>query len=226
MGLSVLPPDINRTRQPTSPSSACPMAPSPSATRSPPSSGWVRRRWRRWRKRAATGPSPVSPISPSGWTPACSTRCSWRTSSRRAPSMTLTGTARGSLPVRRCCSKRAQATAEDRGSGQIGLFGGLGAKPEPLRLPEMVDWPMLDRLGYEAEAIGLPPHQPSAGQFRLDPEAPRCDVQHAARGGGREWDGASEGRRHHDRPTQRSGRRAPVAAWPGCGSPTAAAASR
>jgi DNA polymerase-3 subunit alpha len=51
--------------------------------------------------------------------------------------------------------KRAQATAEDRGSGQIGLFGGFGAKPEPLRLPEMPDWPMLDRLGFEAEAIGF-----------------------------------------------------------------------
>jgi DNA polymerase-3 subunit alpha len=51
--------------------------------------------------------------------------------------------------------KRAQATAEDRGSGQIGLFGGLGSKPEPLRLPEMMDWPMLDRLGFEAEAIGF-----------------------------------------------------------------------
>ena len=51
--------------------------------------------------------------------------------------------------------KRAQATAEDRGSGQIGLFGGAGAKPEPLRMPDLLDWPMLDRLGFEAEAIGF-----------------------------------------------------------------------
>ncbi|GAB0117131.1 DNA polymerase III subunit alpha [Acidisoma sp. 7E03] len=51
--------------------------------------------------------------------------------------------------------KRAQATAEDRGSGQIGLFGGAGAKPEPLRFPDLLDWPMLDRLGLEAEAIGF-----------------------------------------------------------------------
>jgi DNA polymerase III subunit alpha len=51
--------------------------------------------------------------------------------------------------------KRAQATAEDRGSGQIGLFGGAGSKPEPLRLTDMPDWPMLDRLGFEAEAIGF-----------------------------------------------------------------------
>ncbi|MCB8876506.1 DNA polymerase III subunit alpha [Acidisoma silvae] len=51
--------------------------------------------------------------------------------------------------------KRAQATAEDRGSGQIGLFGGADAKPEPLRLPDLLDWPMLDRLGFEAEAIGF-----------------------------------------------------------------------
>ena len=51
--------------------------------------------------------------------------------------------------------KRAQASAEDRGSGQIGLFGGAGAKPEPLRLPDIMEWPMLDRLGFEAEAVGF-----------------------------------------------------------------------
>ncbi|WP_284943873.1 DNA polymerase III subunit alpha [Acidisoma cladoniae] len=51
--------------------------------------------------------------------------------------------------------KRAQATAEDRGSGQIGLFGGVDAKPEPLRMPDIPDWPMLDRLGFEAEAVGF-----------------------------------------------------------------------
>jgi DNA polymerase-3 subunit alpha len=51
--------------------------------------------------------------------------------------------------------KRAQATAEDRGSGQIGLFGGADAKPEPLRMPDIPDWPMLDRLGFEAEAVGF-----------------------------------------------------------------------
>jgi DNA polymerase-3 subunit alpha len=49
--------------------------------------------------------------------------------------------------------RRAQAQAEEAGSGQIGLFG--GAEPERLRLPEVADWPDLERLGYEAEAVGF-----------------------------------------------------------------------
>ena len=49
--------------------------------------------------------------------------------------------------------RRAQAQAEEAGSGQIGLFG--GGAPEPLRLPDVPDWPDIERLGYEAEAIGF-----------------------------------------------------------------------
>ena len=49
--------------------------------------------------------------------------------------------------------RRAQADAEQAESGQIGLFG--GSAPEPLRLPAMPDWPELEKLGYEAEAIGF-----------------------------------------------------------------------
>jgi DNA polymerase-3 subunit alpha len=51
--------------------------------------------------------------------------------------------------------RRAQANAEERSSNQIGLFGGAGAKPEPLRLPNVNDWPQLERLGFEAEAVGF-----------------------------------------------------------------------
>ena len=51
--------------------------------------------------------------------------------------------------------RRAQATAEDRASSQIGLFGGEGAKPEPLRLPTVPDWPQLEKLAFEAEAVGF-----------------------------------------------------------------------
>ena len=49
--------------------------------------------------------------------------------------------------------RRAQWQAEQRESGQIGLFG--GAQPESLRLPNVPDWPQMDRLNYEAEAIGF-----------------------------------------------------------------------
>jgi len=53
--------------------------------------------------------------------------------------------------------RRAQAAAEDRSSAQIGLFGGIGPAdgPEPLRLPDVPDWPQLERLGFEAEAVGF-----------------------------------------------------------------------
>ncbi len=50
--------------------------------------------------------------------------------------------------------RRAQAVAEEASSGQIGMFGGP-ARPEDLRLPAVPDWPEMDRLGYEAEAVGF-----------------------------------------------------------------------
>jgi DNA polymerase-3 subunit alpha len=49
--------------------------------------------------------------------------------------------------------RRAQNEAEEKESGQIGLFG--GEKPEPLRLPQIADWPQIERLNFEAEAIGF-----------------------------------------------------------------------
>jgi DNA polymerase-3 subunit alpha len=51
--------------------------------------------------------------------------------------------------------RRAQATQEEKSSGQIGLFGGAASKPEPLRLPDVPDWPPLERLAFEAEAVGF-----------------------------------------------------------------------
>jgi len=48
--------------------------------------------------------------------------------------------------------RRAQARVEDSSSGQTGLFG---AEPETLRLPAIPDWEMMDRLSFEAEAIGF-----------------------------------------------------------------------
>jgi len=50
--------------------------------------------------------------------------------------------------------RRAQAQAEEAETGQCGLFGG-GPTPEPLRLPSTPDWPAMERLGYEAEAVGF-----------------------------------------------------------------------
>jgi DNA polymerase-3 subunit alpha len=50
--------------------------------------------------------------------------------------------------------RRAVAMADERESGQIGLFGG-GGQTEALRLPQSLDWPQLERLAFEAEAIGF-----------------------------------------------------------------------
>jgi DNA polymerase III subunit alpha len=51
--------------------------------------------------------------------------------------------------------RRAVALAEERESGQIGLFGGDGGQAEKLRLPQTPGWPQLERLAFEAEAIGF-----------------------------------------------------------------------
>jgi DNA polymerase-3 subunit alpha len=49
--------------------------------------------------------------------------------------------------------RRAQSQAEERESGQIGLFG--GGKPEAIKMPSLPDWPQNDKLTFEAEAIGF-----------------------------------------------------------------------
>jgi DNA polymerase-3 subunit alpha len=51
--------------------------------------------------------------------------------------------------------RRAQAAAEERGSDQIALFGGLPQAEPELRLPEVADWSVHERLEHEAEAIGF-----------------------------------------------------------------------
>ncbi|MBS0558763.1 MAG: DNA polymerase III subunit alpha [Proteobacteria bacterium] len=51
--------------------------------------------------------------------------------------------------------RRAQTVAEERDSGQIGLFGGGAEQPEALRIPDQPDWALLDRLAFESDAIGF-----------------------------------------------------------------------
>ena len=52
--------------------------------------------------------------------------------------------------------RRAQATATEKESGQTALFGASpGSSREALRLPDMADWPPMERLSFEAEAIGF-----------------------------------------------------------------------
>ena len=73
--------------------------------------------------------------------------------------------------------RRAQSLQEEVETGQIGLFGGNGT-PDAIRLPDVPEWPRLERLNYEAEAIG----------FHLDGAPAGCV-----------WAGAAAARRGVDR---------------------------
>jgi DNA polymerase III subunit alpha len=84
--------------------------------------------------------------------------------------------------------RRAQAAAEDRASSQIGLFGGEGAKPEPLRLPTVPDWPQLEKLAFEAEAVGFHlsahPLDTYAAVLKRLGVVPSAEIASRARAGG------------------------------------------
>jgi DNA polymerase-3 subunit alpha len=84
--------------------------------------------------------------------------------------------------------KHAQSAAEERESGQIGLFG--GGEPEPFRLPDAAGWPEQNRLAMEAEAIGFhisahPLDMYGAALRRLDVVASTQIERRAQAGGGR-----------------------------------------
>ncbi len=51
--------------------------------------------------------------------------------------------------------RRAQSVRDEKASGQIGLFGGVSSTAEPLRMQDTPDWGLLERLSFEAEAIGF-----------------------------------------------------------------------
>jgi DNA polymerase-3 subunit alpha len=50
--------------------------------------------------------------------------------------------------------RRTQSIAVEKQSGQVGLFA-QDQEVAALRLPDMGDWPPMERLGFEAEAIGF-----------------------------------------------------------------------
>ena len=51
--------------------------------------------------------------------------------------------------------RQAGAAANDRASQQVSLFGGALAEPDRLSLPATPDWPPMEKLRHEFEAIGF-----------------------------------------------------------------------
>lgn len=49
----------------------------------------------------------------------------------------------------------AGAAANDRSSNQMGLFGGADQQPQEIRLPNVDDWPMMEKLKEEFDAVGF-----------------------------------------------------------------------
>jgi DNA polymerase-3 subunit alpha len=84
--------------------------------------------------------------------------------------------------------RRAQATAEEKESGQVALFSDdASASLETLRLPDMPDWPPMERLNFEAEAIGFHltahPLDVYAKALRRMGTTPCAQVENAAQSG-------------------------------------------
>jgi len=82
--------------------------------------------------------------------------------------------------------KRAQSIFEERETGQTGLFGEK-SRPETLHLAEMPEWPEMDRLAYEADAVGfylsahpLDSYRPALKRLGALPSA---DIEARARAG-------------------------------------------
>ncbi len=122
--------------------------------------------------------------------------------------------------------RRAVTLAEERESGQIAMFGGSGGQTEQLRLPQTPDWPQLERLAFEAEAIGFHltahPLDAYAQALRRLGVIPCAQVEVRAQAGATRvsWPATWW--------PPRNASPAPAAAWPGCGclTPPAPARSR
>ena len=76
----------------------------------------------------------------------------------------------------------ANASAQERNSGQDSLFGGAVAEDDNarLRLPDTLDWPVMERLTHEFEAVGsylsAHPLDAYAGQLRKLRVTPAADI--------------------------------------------------
>ena len=130
-----------------------------SAMRWPRSRGSASRRCASWSpsaRRAAR--SRICSISRCGSTPKASTAASSRTSSRPAPSKASTRTGRRASPRPNCCCARRAAPPRSARTGRRACSPAIAAGRRLCRapaLPVVPDWPPVERLQNEFEAIGF-----------------------------------------------------------------------
>ncbi len=74
----------------------------------------------------------------------------------KAGALDFTGESRSALFTALDAAMTLGARAQrDKASGQIGLFGAVAAQPARLRIPDMPEWPLSEKLGYERDVLGL-----------------------------------------------------------------------
>ena len=101
------------------------------------------------------GRSPTSPTSPRASIRGSSTACSSRTWCAPAPSMRWSRTAPACSPApRRSCGARRRPRRK-RTAARSACSAPRRRARETLRLPDVPDWPPMERLTFEAEAIGF-----------------------------------------------------------------------
>jgi len=83
--------------------------------------------------------------------------------------------------------KQASAATEQRNSNQVSLFGDV-VEEQALSLPEVNDWPLIERLSQEKDAVGfyLSAHPLDAYDKILERQkiVPSSDIERRAQGGG------------------------------------------
>ena len=158
LGITLLPPDINRSEARFSVEIAPrgPAKPARSATRWPRSRGSARRRWRRWSPSARrSGPFRTSPISRARIDPQADQPLAAREPGQGRRLRLPRAQPRARLRRDRDRAAHAQRTAEERDSQPGEPVRRRSGRAAAARLPNVADWPTFERLANEFEAIGF-----------------------------------------------------------------------
>ena len=114
--------------------------------------------------------------------------------------------------------RRAQADQEEKESGQIGLFGGIAQQARTPAPPDIPDWPPLERLAFEAEAVGF--HLTAHPLDTYAQALRRLGVTQSSMSRHAPPPASAVSRSPAPLLPRRNALHAPAAAWPGSASPT------